>query len=88
MEDVLVAKIFGWVVGGGCFLAGIGLLFFSKSMKRANQILNKAFYPVESLEKLFGREVKNDQWITSNTKVLGFISLLVSVVFFVILLTA
>ena len=87
MGNILVAKIFGWVVGGGCFLAGIGLLFFSKSMKRANQILNKAFYPVESLEKLFGREVKNDQWITSNTKVLGFISLLVSVVFFVVLLT-
>ncbi len=88
MEDVLVARIFGWVVGGGCFLAGIGFIFFSKAIKRANQVLNKTFYPVESLEKLFGREVKSDQWITSNTKVLGIISLLISIVFFVVLLTA
>ena len=88
MEDVLVAKIFGWVIGWGCFLAGIGFLFFAKAMKRANQILNKTFYPLQDLEKFFGKEVKSDQWIFSNTRVLGFLSLLVSIVFFVILLTA
>ena len=86
MEDILAVKIFGWVVGGGCFLAGIGFIFFSKAMKRANQILNKTFYPLQDLEKFFGKEVKSDQWITSNTKVLGIISLLVSIIFFVVLL--
>ncbi len=88
MENVLIAKIFGWVVGGGCFLAGIGFLFFAKAMKRANQILNKTFYPLQDLEKFFGKEVKSDQWIFSNTRVLGFVSLFVSIVFFVVLLTA
>ena len=88
MEDVLVAKIFGWVIGGGCFLACIGFIFFAKAMKKANEVMNKAFYPLQDLEKFFGREVKSDQWIFSNTRVLGFISLLVSVVFFVVLLTS
>ena len=88
MENVLIAKIFGWVIGGGCFLAGIGFLFFAKAMKRANQIMNKAFYPLEDLEKLFRKEINSDQWIVSNSKTLGIISLLVSIVFFVVLLVA
>ena len=88
MEDVLMAKIVGWVIGGGCFLAGIGFLFFTKAMKRANQIMNKTFYPLENLDKLFEKQINNDQWIVSNSRFLGIISLLVSIVFFVVLLTA
>ena len=88
MENVLIAKIFGWVIGGGCFLTGIGFLFFARAMKRANQIVNKAFYPMEDLEKLLGKEIKSDQWIASNTRIVGIISLLVSIVFFVVLLMA
>ena len=87
MEDVLMLKIFSWIIGGACFLAGIGFLFFAKAMKKASQIMNKTFYPMQDLDKFFNKEVTNDQWIASNTKVLGIISLLVSIVFFVLLLT-
>ena len=81
-----MVKMFGWVIGGGCFLVGIGFLFFTKSVKRANQMMNEMFYPLENLEKLFRKEIKSDQWIASKTKVLGIISLLVSIIFFVVLL--
>ncbi len=86
MQDILIARILGWVIGGGCFLAGVGFLFFAKVMKRINEIMNKAFYPLENLEKLFRKEIHSEQWIVSNSKTLGVTSLLISIVFFVVLL--
>lgn len=88
MKEILMFKIFAWVIGGGCFLAGIGFLFFPKGMNRASQALNKSFHPLEDLNKLFQKEINNDKWIVSSSKALGIISLLVSVVFFVVLLLA
>ncbi len=85
VKEILMFKIFGWIIGGGCFLTGIGFLFFPEGINRASQMLNKSFHFLENLDKLFKKEVNSDKWIISRSKVLGIISLLVSVAFFVIL---
>ena len=87
MQEVLMLQIFGWVVTAGCFLIGVGLLFFSKSLNQINQALNKSFYPLEYLEKLSKREI-SDRWIISGSTVLGILCLVLSVVFFAVLMLA
>jgi hypothetical protein len=85
MDEVLVIKTVSWVVTIMCFLAGIGFLFFPKSMSRVSQTMNKTFHPLENLEKALEKQI-SDKWIVSSSKVLGVIALIISVVIFSILI--
>lgn len=85
MDEVLVIRTVSLVVTVMCFLAGIGFLFFPKSMNRISQTLNKTFHPLENLGKTLEKQV-SDKWIVSSSRVLGVIALVFSVVMFFILI--
>ena len=68
------------VLGVLSMLAGVGLLFAVQGISRLNDILNIACRPSERLRAYLEREIRFDDWILKNHRVLGTLALLISVV--------
>ena len=82
----LVVRVCSWIIVVSCFLSGFGFLIFPKAMVRLNRALNRSFFAkvlVEAIEK----PIDIDQWIIGHRIVVGIVALVVSIVFFLQLVT-